>query len=115
MLRGEQLHEDLLPPTLKRVLEAWGTDMDAVTQCCREMHVTHTRLYNKQRTLQASFEKFSHSKLYVPFSSTYPVECQYFPLLSMPSIRPRPLHASTEGSHFAYWRMGTEGGPGVGS
>lgn len=30
-----------------------------------ELHVTHNRIYSKQRTLQASFEKYSHSKLYV--------------------------------------------------
>lgn len=72
-----QLHEDVLPPTLRRMLDAWNTDMDVVTKCCREMHVTHTRIYNKQRTLQASFEKFSHSKLYDPT-----------PALSLPHFPP---------------------------
>ena len=57
------MHENMLPPTLLRVLALWQTDMDAIRACCAELHTTHTRIYNKQRTLQASFEKYSHSKL----------------------------------------------------
>ena len=57
------MHENMLPPTLMRVLALWQTDMDAIRACCAELHTTHTRIYNKQRTLQASFEKYSHSKL----------------------------------------------------
>jgi hypothetical protein len=32
----------------------------------RDLHVTHTRIYHKQRTLQASYEKYSHSNRYEP-------------------------------------------------
>jgi hypothetical protein len=40
----------------------------------RDLHVTHTRIYHKQRTLQASFEKYSHNNRYEPrsFSATHP-------------------------------------------
>jgi len=57
------LHKDAMPSTLGRVLSVWKMDMDVVRTCCCELHMTHTRIYNKQRTLQASFEKYSHSKL----------------------------------------------------
>mmetsp|Transcript_93412 Transcript_93412/g.136455 ORF Transcript_93412/g.136455 Transcript_93412/m.136455 type:complete len:418 (-) Transcript_93412:551-1804(-) len=70
------LYKDTMPSTLARVLAVWAVDMHVVHACCKELHMTHTRIYNKQRTLQASFEKYSHSKLskvsLIPPRSTAP-------------------------------------------
>mmetsp|Transcript_1441 Transcript_1441/g.3196 ORF Transcript_1441/g.3196 Transcript_1441/m.3196 type:complete len:402 (-) Transcript_1441:73-1278(-) len=47
---------------LRKVMDTWGMSREAMAPCCRSLHATHCNIFDKTRALQASFEKFSHSK-----------------------------------------------------
>ena len=47
MVTYAQMHEDTMPERLMRILNVWNVDMNTVRSCSRELHQTHTRIYNK--------------------------------------------------------------------
>jgi cyclin A len=47
---------------MERILSTWGIRIADIEPCVRAMHQTHSRIYDKSRTLQASFDKFSHTR-----------------------------------------------------
>ena len=47
---------------MERILSTWGIRIVDLEPCVRAMHQTHSRIYDKSRTLQASFDKFSHTR-----------------------------------------------------
>jgi len=47
---------------LLRCMDKWKMRVEQVVPCCRALHATHLRITDKTRTLQASWEKYSHSK-----------------------------------------------------
>lgn len=51
-----------------QILATWGISLESINPCCRLLHATHCDIFDKTRKLQASFEKFSHSKWCVPTS-----------------------------------------------
>mmetsp|Transcript_45339 Transcript_45339/g.142642 ORF Transcript_45339/g.142642 Transcript_45339/m.142642 type:complete len:157 (-) Transcript_45339:123-593(-) len=57
------LRKDSLHPMFLQVLSMWRIELGELAECVRELHGTHVRIANKTRTLQASSDKFAHSKL----------------------------------------------------
>ena len=47
MVTYAQMHDDTMPAMLMRILNVWNVDMNVVRSCSRELHQTHTRIYNK--------------------------------------------------------------------
>mmetsp|Transcript_60849 Transcript_60849/g.144870 ORF Transcript_60849/g.144870 Transcript_60849/m.144870 type:complete len:394 (+) Transcript_60849:79-1260(+) len=54
--------QEILPSLVRRVMESWRIPLEEIVPCCRALHATHMRITDKSRTLQASWEKYSHSR-----------------------------------------------------
>jgi hypothetical protein len=59
MVTYAQMHEDTMPAILMRILNVWNVDMNVVRSCSRELHQTHTRIYNKHVHTPDSLLRFT--------------------------------------------------------
>jgi hypothetical protein len=44
------------------LLQVWGRSMEDIRPCVRDLYLVQYKVYDKSRTLQASFEKYSHQR-----------------------------------------------------
>jgi hypothetical protein len=62
MLALHTMCKTVMTDLMERIINAWGIRLEEIQPCIRAMHQTHSRIYDKSRTLQASFDKFSHAR-----------------------------------------------------
>lgn len=62
MLALHTLSKTIMTDLMERIVNTWGIRLEDIQPCIRAMHQSHSRIYDKSRTLQASFDKFSHAR-----------------------------------------------------
>mmetsp|Transcript_30069 Transcript_30069/g.58751 ORF Transcript_30069/g.58751 Transcript_30069/m.58751 type:complete len:454 (+) Transcript_30069:127-1488(+) len=53
---------EVLPDTLRLLLKVWERSLEELTPCIRDIHLVHYKIFDKTRTMQASYEKYSHQR-----------------------------------------------------
>lgn len=82
------MDQEPLPDTLRLILKVWDRSIEDLTPCIRDIHMVHCKIFDKSRTMQASYEKYAHQRwsrvsLISPKPVRFPT-CQFCKSLHIP-------------------------------